>query len=206
DVALLEYQHHSRDFASHLPPGSIMQPQRRRPSLLSEFQPGNERSQELHLRTEAHSYLSDLTKPSDLEFIETKRPRLDLLQDPLMRHSLLRIHKHSPGKELTWLFYAPQDRGLPGKLEPVSPVSPVHPDTELDLLPARLSKEELIQNMDRVDREITMVEQQISKLKKKQQQLEEEAAKPPEPEKPISPPPIESKHRSLVQIIYDENR
>ncbi|KAF4798835.1 nuclear receptor corepressor 2-like protein [Turdus rufiventris] len=98
------------------------------------------------------------------------------------------------------------DRGLPGKLEPVSPVSPAHPDSELDLLPARLSKEELIQNMDRVDREITMVEQQISKLKKKQQQLEEEAAKPPEPEKPISPPPIESKHRSLVQIIYDENR
>ncbi|XP_052547136.1 nuclear receptor corepressor 2 isoform X9 [Tympanuchus pallidicinctus] len=201
DVALLEYQHHSRDFASHLPPGSIMQPQRRRPSLLSEFQPGNERSQELHLRTEAHSYLSDLTKPSDLEFIETKRPRLDLLQDPLLRHSpLLSQGQQAGGEEL------PKDRGLPGKLEPVSPVSPAHPEAELDLLPARLSKEELIQNMDRVDREITMVEQQISKLKKKQQQLEEEAAKPPEPEKPISPPPIESKHRSLVQIIYDENR
>ncbi|XP_035754441.1 nuclear receptor corepressor 2 [Egretta garzetta] len=201
DVALLEYQHHSRDFASHLPPGSIMQPQRRRPSLLSEFQPGNERSQELHLRTEAHSYLSDLTKPSDLEFIETKRPRLDLLQDPLMRHSPLLNQSQQGGTE-----DPSKDRGLPGKLEPVSPVSPAHPDAELDLLPARLSKEELIQNMDRVDREITMVEQQISKLKKKQQQLEEEAAKPPEPEKPISPPPIESKHRSLVQIIYDENR
>ncbi|XP_048820329.1 nuclear receptor corepressor 2 isoform X7 [Lagopus muta] len=201
DVALLEYQHHSRDYASHLPPGSIMQPQRRRPSLLSEFQPGNERSQELHLRTEAHSYLSDLTKPSDLEFIETKRPRLELLQDPLLRHSpLLSQGQQAGGEEL------PKDRGLPGKLEPVSPVSPAHPEAELDLLPARLSKEELIQNMDRVDREITMVEQQISKLKKKQQQLEEEAAKPPEPEKPISPPPIESKHRSLVQIIYDENR
>ncbi|KAJ7400757.1 hypothetical protein BTVI_102301 [Pitangus sulphuratus] len=231
DVALLEYQHHSRDFASHLPPGSIMQPQRRRPSLLSEFQPGNERSQELHLRTEAHSYLSDLTKPSDLEFIETKRPRLELLQDPLMRHSPLLNQSQQGGTE-----DLSKDRGLPGKLEPVSPVSPAHPDAELDLLPARLSKEELIQNMDRVDREITMVEQQISKLKKKQvkhpsaqvmatgcmwnnlgfirqvppaqelQQLEEEAAKPPEPEKPISPPPIESKHRSLVQIIYDENR
>ncbi|XP_067163344.1 nuclear receptor corepressor 2 isoform X1 [Apteryx mantelli] len=201
DVALLEYQHHSRDYASHLPPGSIMQPQRRRPSLLSEFQPGNERSQELHLRTEAHPYISDLAKPSDLEFIETKRPRLDLLQDPLMRHSPLLSQSQQGGTE-----DLAKDRGLPGKLEPVSPVSPAHPDSELDLLPARLSKEELIQNMDRVDREITMVEQQISKLKKKQQQLEEEAAKPPEPEKPISPPPIESKHRSLVQIIYDENR
>nr|XP_013814101.1 PREDICTED: nuclear receptor corepressor 2-like [Apteryx mantelli mantelli] len=163
DVALLEYQHHSRDYASHLPPGSIMQPQRRRPSLLSEFQPGNERSQELHLRTEAHPYISDLAKPSDLEFIETKRPRLDLLQDPLMRHSPLLSQSQQGGTE-----DLAKDRGLPGKLEPVSPVSPAHPDSELDLLPARLSKEELIQNMDRVDREITMVEQQISKLKKKQ--------------------------------------
>lgn len=55
-----------------------------------------------------------------------------------------------------------------GKLEPISPVSPVHMDPDLDLVPARFSKEELIQNMDRVDREITMVEQQICKLRKKQ--------------------------------------
>ncbi|EMP37070.1 Nuclear receptor corepressor 2, partial [Chelonia mydas] len=254
EVGLLEYQHHPRDYTSHLPPGSILQPQRRRPSLLSEFQPGNERSQELHLRAEPHSYLSDMSKQSEIEFIETKRPRLDLLQDPLMRHSPLLNQTQQGGTEdLSKVAYGaclyyrssrcnlpgsgvrkssppPQrpscglrsrrpvppkggnspevqvERSLTGKLEPVSPVSPAHPDSELDLLPSRLSKEELIQNMDRVDREITMVEQQISKLKKKQQQLEEEAAKPPEPEKPISPPPIESKHRSLVQIIYDENR
>lgn len=43
DVGLLEYQHHPRDYASHLSPSSIIQPQRRRPSLLSEFQPGSER-------------------------------------------------------------------------------------------------------------------------------------------------------------------
>ncbi|XP_042297276.1 nuclear receptor corepressor 2 isoform X6 [Sceloporus undulatus] len=201
DVGLLEYQHHPRDYPSHLPSGSVLQPQRRRPSLLSEFQPGNERSQELLSRASPHSYLPDLSKQSDIEFIETKRPRLELLQEPLLRHSPL-INQSQQGEtdDLS------KERGISGKLEPVSPVSPAHPESELDLLPSRLSKEELIQNMDRVDREITMVEQQISKLRKKQQQLEEEAAKPLEPEKPISPPPIESKHRSLVQIIYDENR
>uniref|UniRef100_A0A674K652 Nuclear receptor corepressor 2 n=1 Tax=Terrapene triunguis TaxID=2587831 RepID=A0A674K652_9SAUR len=163
DVGLLEYQHHPRDYTSHLPPGSIMQPQRRRPSLLSEFQPGNERSQELHLRAEPHSYLSDMSKQSEIEFIETKRPRLDLLQDSLMRHSpLLNQNQQGGTEDLS------KERSLTGKLGPVSPVSPAHPDSELDLLPSRLSKEELIQNMDRVDREITMVEQQISKLKKKQ--------------------------------------
>lgn len=67
------------------------------------------------------------------------------------------------------LLYHLQERGSAmGKLEPISPVSPVHMDPDLDLVPARFSKEELIQNMDRVDREITMVEQQICKLRKKQ--------------------------------------
>lgn len=200
DVGLLEYQHHPRDYTSHLSPGSIIQPQRRRPSLLSEFQPGSERSQELHLRPESRTFLPELGKP-DIEFTESKRPRLELLPDTLLRPApLLATGQPSGSEDLT------KDRSLAGKLEPVSPPSPPHADPELELTPSRLSKEELIQNMDRVDREITMVEQQISKLKKKQQQLEEEAAKPPEPEKPVSPPPIESKHRSLVQIIYDENR
>lgn len=38
DVGLVDYHPHARDYSSHL-----AQPHRRRPSLLSEFQPGNER-------------------------------------------------------------------------------------------------------------------------------------------------------------------
>uniref|UniRef100_A0A8C5M6G5 Nuclear receptor corepressor 2 n=1 Tax=Leptobrachium leishanense TaxID=445787 RepID=A0A8C5M6G5_9ANUR len=198
EANLLDYQHHSRDYNSHLAHGSILMPQRRRPSLLSELQPRMERSQELHGR-DSHHYLADLSKQADMDMGESKRPRLDLLQDQLIRHSpLINQNQHCAGEDLS------KDRCLSGKLEPVSPPSPSQGD--VDSIPSRVSKEELIQNMDRVDREITMVEQQITKLKKKQQQLEEEAAKPLEPEKPISPPPIESKHRSLVQIIYDENR
>uniref|UniRef100_A0A8C7MKM3 Nuclear receptor corepressor 2 n=1 Tax=Oncorhynchus kisutch TaxID=8019 RepID=A0A8C7MKM3_ONCKI len=197
DVGLVDYHPHSRDYSSHL-----AQPHRRRPSLLSEFQPGNERGQEQHIRYE-HIYLPDPNSLSEVEYAEMKRPRLDMGAESLMRHSA-----HRPQLPLGGAEDMSKDRGSSmGKLEPISPVSPAQMDPDLDLVPARFSKEELIQNMDRVDREITMVEQQICKLRKKQQQLEEEAAKPQEPARSmISPPPSEAKHRSLVQIIYDENR
>uniref|UniRef100_A0A8C2ZWV2 Nuclear receptor corepressor 2 n=1 Tax=Cyclopterus lumpus TaxID=8103 RepID=A0A8C2ZWV2_CYCLU len=195
EVGLVDYHsHHARDYSSHL-----AQPHRRRPSLLSEFQPGNERGQEQHIRYE-HMYLPEPSGQSEVEYAEIKRPRLEMNPESLMRPS-----SHRPQLPLGAAEDMAKDRGM-GKLEPISPVSPVHMDPDLDLVPARFSKEELIQNMDRVDREITMVEQQICKLRKKQQQLEEEAAKPHEPERTISPPPSEAKHRSLVQIIYDENR
>lgn len=38
EVGLVDYHSHAREYSSHL-----AQPHRRRPSLLSEFQPGNER-------------------------------------------------------------------------------------------------------------------------------------------------------------------
>lgn len=44
----------------------------------------------------------------------------------------------------------------------------MHIGEDQDTSPSKLSKEELIQSMDRVDREIAKVEQQIFKLKKKQ--------------------------------------
>uniref|UniRef100_A0A1A8DTR7 PAX interacting (With transcription-activation domain) protein 1 n=1 Tax=Nothobranchius kadleci TaxID=1051664 RepID=A0A1A8DTR7_NOTKA len=197
DVGLVDYHtHHARDYSSHL-----AQPHRRRPSLLSEFQPGNERGQDQHIRFE-HIYLPEPPSQSEVDYAEIKRPRLDMGPE-----SLVRTSSHRQPLPLGGAEDMSKERGSAiGKLEPISPVSPVHMDADLDLVPARFSKEELVQNMERVDREISMVEQQICKLRKKQQQLEEEAAKPHEPERPISPPPSEAKHRSLVQIIYDENR
>ncbi|XP_043924467.1 nuclear receptor corepressor 2 isoform X3 [Protopterus annectens] len=200
-AGLMDYPNHSRNFNSHLGHGTGMQGHRRRPSLLSEFQPGNERLQEQHARYDQHSFLSELNKRSEADYSESKRPRLDLLHGPVMLHSPLLTHNRQGGKDNN-----EKEHLVGSKIEPVSPVSPAQQEGETDVLPSRLSKEELIQNMERVDREITMVEQQIRKLKNKQQQLEQEAAKPPEPEKSMSPAPSESKHRSLVQIIYDENR
>uniref|UniRef100_A0A3P9BHN5 Nuclear receptor corepressor 1 n=1 Tax=Maylandia zebra TaxID=106582 RepID=A0A3P9BHN5_9CICH len=114
-----------------------------------------------------------------------------------------------PSQSVQYTFTSsrhPQETQFTVKVES-SPGGPtLHMGEEQDTSPSKLSKEELIQSMDRVDREIAKVEQQIFKLKKKQQQLEEEAAKPVEPEKPVTPPPVEHKHRSIVQIIYDENR
>ena len=64
-------------------------------------------------------------------------------------------------------FY--QESQFTVKMESPSPGGhALHMGEEQDTSPSKLSKEELIQSMDRVDREIAKVEQQILKLKKKQ--------------------------------------
>ncbi|KAG8450414.1 hypothetical protein GDO86_002901 [Hymenochirus boettgeri] len=190
---------------SHLEASQIQQQLRRRPSLLSEFHPVSDRPQD---RRSGYEQQYHSVSSAEHDALESKRPRLDQVSD-----SHYRVNAASVVPLVSTIQEGgrvqgetKKDQGLTSKHEP--PTSPLsgQPGDEQDASPSKLSKEELIQSMDRVDREIAKVEQQILKLKKKQQQLEEEAAKPPEPEKPVSPPPVEQKHRSIVQIIYDENR
>ncbi|XP_029467150.1 nuclear receptor corepressor 1 isoform X5 [Rhinatrema bivittatum] len=206
---------HQQEFAvpdyrtSHLEASQLLQQQqlRRRPSLLSEFHPGSDRPQDRRSGYEQQYHSAQAQNEHDS--LESKRQRLEQVSDsPYQRvgatSSVIPL-MHSVPEGLRAAGDVKKDYA--GKHEaPSSPHSGQPCADDQDSSPSKLSKEELIQSMDRVDREIAKVEQQILKLKKKQQQLEEEAAKPPEPEKPVSPPPVEQKHRSIIQIIYDENR
>lgn len=192
--------------ASQLLQQQQQQQLRRRPSLLSEFHPGSDRPQE---RRTGYEQFHPGPSPGDHDSLDSKRPRLEQLSDSHFQRVSAAVLPlvHTLPEGLRSSADAKKDPAFGVKHEaPSSPISGQPCGDDQNASPSKLSKEELIQSMDRVDREIAKVEQQILKLKKKQQQLEEEAAKPPEPEKPVSPPPVEQKHRSVVQIIYDENR
>lgn len=71
------------------------------------------RSQELHLRPESRTFLPDLGKP-DIEFTESKRPRLELLPDTLLRPSpLLATGQPSGSEDLTKVHHSQADRLCP---------------------------------------------------------------------------------------------
>ncbi|XP_043571182.1 nuclear receptor corepressor 2 [Chiloscyllium plagiosum] len=141
DIRVSEFPSHSRDYGSILSAGNLTHHLRRRPSLLSEFQPGADRSIEQRQRHEPHSYLLGAWGQREGASADGKRLRRDLLQDSSLRPSSL----------------LPQD--------------------------SLTTAGELLK-----------------------QQLEAEVARPVKPENPASPPPAEQQHRSVVQIIYDENR
>ncbi|KAJ8280828.1 hypothetical protein GJAV_G00059550 [Gymnothorax javanicus] len=181
--------------------------QRRGPSLLSAFHPGAERSSER--RHDCGPQYPIPTQPEQ-ETPEAKRPRMETTSEPHFPGApvpgiiLSLPHALQDGLRTTGDIKKVPQSGV--KTEAPHSSSHHHVGVEQDGSPSKLSKEELIQSMDRVDREIAKVEQQISKLKKKQKQLEDEAAKPAEAERLVTTPPVEHKHRSIVQIIYDENR
>lgn len=72
----------------------------------------------------------------------------------------------------------------------------------------KTTKDDLLGQLARVDREIAKRETQISKLRKKLKELEEAASKPLEAgaKRPVEEQSQQPKHRSLVQKIYAENR
>ncbi|KAL0994416.1 hypothetical protein UPYG_G00121920 [Umbra pygmaea] len=190
---------------------------RRRPSLLSEFHPGTERPPERrHGYEQQFHNVSTQQQADGHENLDAKRPRMESVSEAHFARGappggmVLPLQSHQVQDSLRALGDVKKETQFSGiKVESQSPGGLHQVGEDQDGSPSKLSKEELIQSMDRVDREIAKVEQQILKLKKKQQQLEEEAAKPVEPEKPATPPPIpqeHNKHRSIVQIIYDENR
>ena len=87
-------------------------------------------------------------------------------------------------------------------MEAISPTLP--PESLQEDAAFRATKDDLLQQISKVDREIAKAESQISKLKKKQQELEEAANKPStmkEEEETAQP-----KHQCPAQKIYAENR
>uniref|UniRef100_A0A182MT82 N-CoR GPS2-interacting domain-containing protein n=1 Tax=Anopheles culicifacies TaxID=139723 RepID=A0A182MT82_9DIPT len=84
------------------------------------------------------------------------------------------------------------------QVEAISPTLPSDPMEEL-----RATKDELLQQIAKVDNEIDKAEKKIASLKKKQESLEEASAKPPIEESSSEAQP---KHRNLAQKIYAENR
>lgn len=92
--------------------------------------------------------------------------------------------------------------------EAISPTLP-EPNTQEDAQ-FRSTKDDLLQQIGKVDREIAKRESQISKLRKKLKELEETANKPLVEasglKRQIEEQSQQPKHQSLAQKIYAENR
>ena len=88
----------------------------------------------------------------------------------------------------------------------VEAISPTLPSESLrDESPLKSTKEELLQQIARVDREIAKTESQIAKLKKKKVELEE-ASTQPQRDTEDNSNASDSVIRSLPQSLYADNR
>lgn len=83
-------------------------------------------------------------------------------------------------------------------MEAISPTLPADPSDEL-----RATKDELLQQISKVDMEINKAEKTIAMLKKNEATLVVTTAKPATAEEN---PEVAPKHRSLAQKIYADNR
>lgn len=96
--------------------------------------------------------------------------------------------------------YTPQTEAI----SPTLPEIIIQEDTQQ----YRTTKDDLLQQIAKVDREIAKRDTQISMLKKKLKELEETASKPLDTsgiKRPVEEL-LQPKHQSLAQKIYAENR
>uniref|UniRef100_A0A3Q2CCV0 N-CoR GPS2-interacting domain-containing protein n=1 Tax=Cyprinodon variegatus TaxID=28743 RepID=A0A3Q2CCV0_CYPVA len=164
---------HQQDFPVQDYRTHMQDPQgRRRLSLLSEFHPGVERPPER--RHVYESQFPSVTSQAEHEALESKRPRMETVAEahinrtPPTAGGVVLPMPHSVQDSLRATVEVKKSP-FTVKVESASPGGhALHMGDDQDNSPSKLSKEELIQSMDRVDREIAKVEQQISKLKKKQ--------------------------------------
>lgn len=111
----------------------------------------------------------------------------------------IRLQEAAPGMLKIEVPDAPPAAGAyHPQVEAISPTLPGDSAEEL-----RATKDDLLQQISKVDSEIGKVEKSIELLKKKEASLQEASAKPPATEETSEIPP---KHRSLAQKIYAENK
>lgn len=88
----------------------------------------------------------------------------------------------------------------------VEAISPTLPSEDKDEKSFKTCKDEILQQINNMDREIAKIDAQIFKLKRTKQKLEDEAKKPPEEKASTPEPNIDLRNHSIAQIIYAENR
>ncbi|XP_071945276.1 uncharacterized protein [Antedon mediterranea] len=173
---------------------------RRRPSLLSEFHGHQtaDRTAEYYRHHEfgAANQLAVAAHMEVPEVLSAKRPRLN---DPDAEKSIRILHQPTDQQ-----VQAVEIKKEPPFIPKVENISPTPCDQEAA---SKLSKDELVLCMDKVDKEISIVETQIKNLKQKQDELERRAAKPPKTDKEATNDTgPEPKQQNVIQMIYAENR
>lgn len=118
----------------------------------------------------------------------------------------LRLGDTKPDIHIPLRIDTDRARSGPAYNPQVEAISPSLPSESIrDESPLRSTKEDLLSQIARVDREIAKTESQIAKLKKKKVELEDAATQPQKDTEEISNA-SDSVIQSLPQSIYAENR
>ncbi|XP_022250100.1 nuclear receptor corepressor 1-like isoform X2 [Limulus polyphemus] len=129
--------------------------------------------------------------------VVSKRPRLAVEMKPTLHHPLV-IDTSNASEVRKDLMYNPQ-------VEAISPTPPE--DTRFLVSPQRSSKDDVLQSINRINREIVQLDQQVTNLQKKQHQLEREASQPSDSSDISQETSVsELKQLSRAQLIYSDNK